>query len=44
MPPEPYVETVYDPLHGIFNGLFSTAAKLFEAANDGSRYPLLSGL
>ena len=35
------VETVYDPLHGIFNSLFSTASKLVESVNDGSGYPAI---
>ncbi len=33
------VETVYDPVHGIFNNLFATATGLFYTVNDGSGYP-----
>ena len=33
------VETVYDPLRGNFNNLFSTASQLVEAINDGSGLP-----
>ncbi len=35
------VETVYDPVNGIFNDLFSTAAGRFTATNDGSGHPTL---
>jgi len=35
------VETRYDPLHGNFNNLFSTATQLVEAMNDGSGLPWL---
>jgi len=35
------VETVYDPLHGIFNSLFSTATQLVAPMNDGSGYPAI---
>ena len=33
------VETVYDPLNGIFNHLFATATPHFSTANDSSGYP-----
>jgi hypothetical protein len=32
------VETVYDPLNGILNNLFSTATALFEAVDDASGF------
>lgn len=35
------VETVYDPLNGIFNNLFATAIPLFTASNDGRGFPEL---
>jgi mono/diheme cytochrome c family protein len=35
------VETVYDPVKGIFNNLFATAAPLFTATDDGSGFPTL---
>jgi mono/diheme cytochrome c family protein len=35
------VETVYDPVNGIFNNLFATAAPLFSAINDHSGFPTL---
>jgi mono/diheme cytochrome c family protein len=35
------VETVFDPVRGIFNRLFSTAIPLFAEVNDGSGYPTL---
>ncbi len=35
------VETVFDPVRGIFNGLFATATPLFNAVNDGSGQPTL---
>ena len=35
------VETVYDPVNGVFNSLFSTAATLFQTVNDGSGNPPL---
>jgi hypothetical protein len=35
------VETVYDPVRGIFNNLFATAVPLFEATDDGSGFPTL---
>jgi Di-haem oxidoreductase, putative peroxidase len=35
------VETVYDPVNGIFNSLFSTATTLYYTKDDGSGYPLL---
>jgi hypothetical protein len=35
------VETVYDPERGILNGLFATAAPLFDTAADGSGHPSL---
>ena len=36
------VETVYDPQHGIFNNLFSTATPFVNAVDDGSAFPLLT--
>jgi hypothetical protein len=35
------VQTVYDPVKGIFNTLFSTAIALFNATDDGSVFPTL---
>src|SRR3989442_7591499 len=35
------VETVYDPVKGIFNNLFSTATAFFTSVNDGSGFPTL---
>ena len=35
------VETVYDPQHGRFNGLFATAALQFTESDDGSGFPTL---
>ncbi len=35
------VETVYDPINGIFNDLFATATTRFEIVDDGHVYPLL---
>jgi len=35
------VETVYDPVNGIFNDLFATATPLFTAFDDGSGFPPL---
>jgi CxxC motif-containing protein (DUF1111 family) len=35
------VETVYDPIKGIFNNLFATAAGLFTVFDDGSGLPTL---
>src|SRR5262249_22317307 len=35
------VETVYDPVNGIFNNLFATATPLHFVVNDGSGFPLL---
>ncbi len=35
------VQTVYDPIHGIFNNLFSTASARFTQTDDGSGYPTL---
>jgi len=35
------VETVYDPLNGIFNSLFATASPLFASQDDASGYPTL---
>jgi mono/diheme cytochrome c family protein len=35
------VETVYDPIKGILNGLFATATTSFVALNDGTQYPAL---
>jgi hypothetical protein len=34
------VETRHDPVNGIFNRLFATAATLFETVNDGDTFPL----
>lgn len=33
------VETVYDPVNGIFNTLFATATTMHQDINDGSGYP-----
>ncbi|MFT6274038.1 MAG: hypothetical protein ACJAZ0_000126 [Halioglobus sp.] len=35
------VETVYDPVNGIFNDLFATASTRFDIIEDGNTYPLL---
>ena len=35
------VETVYDPINGIFNNLFATASPLFAGQDDGSGFPTL---
>lgn len=35
------VETVYDPVNGIFNSLFATAVPRFTATDDGSGHPTL---
>ena len=35
------VNTVFDPVNGIFNRLFATATKLIHTADDGSGYPPL---
>jgi hypothetical protein len=35
------VETVYDPVNGIFNGLFATANASFNTVDDHSGFPLL---
>jgi hypothetical protein len=35
------LETVYDPVKGIFNNLFATANPLFTAVDDGSGFPSL---
>ena len=35
------VETVYDPVNGIFNNLFATAAPLFSSIDDHSGFPML---
>lgn len=35
------VQTVFDPVNGIFNRLFSTATPLFNSTNDSSGYPNL---
>jgi hypothetical protein len=35
------VETVYDPVNGIFNNLFATAVGRFSALDDGSGHPTL---
>jgi hypothetical protein len=35
------VQTVHDPVHGIFNRLFATATTQFAVVEDGDRYPRL---
>jgi hypothetical protein len=35
------VETVYDPVNGVFNNLFATANALFTQRDDGSGFPAL---
>jgi hypothetical protein len=35
------LETVYDPVNGIFNNLFGTASGLFDAHDDASGFPTL---
>ena len=35
------VETVYDPVNGVFNSLFATAMPIYQEINDGSGYPPL---
>jgi mono/diheme cytochrome c family protein len=35
------VETIFDPVRGIFNRLFATATTLTGLVNDGSRFPAL---
>jgi mono/diheme cytochrome c family protein len=35
------VQTVYDPVKGIFNTLFATASPFFSETNDGSGFPSL---
>ncbi len=35
------VETVHDPVRGIFNGLFATATGMFRQVDDGSGFPTL---
>jgi Di-haem oxidoreductase, putative peroxidase len=35
------VETAYDPVHGIFNDLFATAATMVHVIDDGSGFPPL---
>jgi cytochrome c2 len=35
------VETVYDPRHGAFNGLYATATPLMKVVDDGSGLPTL---
>jgi cytochrome c2 len=35
------LDTNYDPVNGIFNSLYSTAATLYYTEDDGSGYPLL---
>jgi hypothetical protein len=35
------VETVYDPVNGVFNSLFATAATLYYTKDDGSGFPVL---
>jgi hypothetical protein len=37
------VETVYEPLHGIFNNLFATASTLYYTKDDGRGFPPLKG-
>ena len=34
------INTVYDPVKGIFNTLFAAAVPLFHTVNDGSPFPL----
>lgn len=34
------INTVYDPVNGIFNTLFATAVPLFHTVNDGNPFPL----
>ena len=33
------VETVYDPVNGVFNSMFATATTLYQDINDGSGFP-----
>ncbi|HZQ68875.1 MAG TPA: di-heme oxidoredictase family protein [Terriglobales bacterium] len=33
------VETNYDPVNGVFNSMYATAATLYQDVNDGSGYP-----
>ena len=33
------VETVYDPVNGVFNSMFATATTLYQNINDGSGFP-----
>jgi hypothetical protein len=35
------LETVYDPVHGIFNDMFATATPLYQEVDDGSGLPHL---
>ena len=35
------VETAYDPVNGVFNGLFATASTLYYTKDDGSGNPVL---
>ena len=35
------VETVYDPMNGIFNTMFATATTMFNSMHDGSGFPAL---
>ena len=35
------VETVYDPVNGVFNSLYATATPMFMVKDDGSGYPTL---
>jgi hypothetical protein len=35
------LETVYDPVNGVFNSLFATATPLMITKDDGSGQPLL---
>lgn len=35
------VQTVYDPVRGVFNRLFASATALFEPSDDGSGFPAL---
>jgi di-heme oxidoreductase (putative peroxidase) len=35
------VQTIFDPINGVFNGLFATATPLHDTINDGSGFPPL---